>query len=54
MLRRFLSNRTHEKAENHKMMQFYETYKGNEIVSTLLSQIGWSNNLTIFSRTKTM
>ncbi len=36
------------------MMQFYETYKDNEIVSTLLSQIGWSNNLTILSSTKTM
>ena len=31
------------------MMQFYETYKDNEIVSTLLSQISWSNNLTILS-----
>jgi hypothetical protein len=36
------------------MMQFYETYKDNEIVSTLLSQISWSNNLTILSSTKTM
>ena len=36
------------------MMQFYDTYKNNEIVSTLLSQISWSNNLTILSRTKTM
>ena len=30
----------------YRMMQFYETYKDNEIVSTLLSQISWSNNLT--------
>ena len=29
------------------MMQFYDTYKDNEIVSTLLSQISWSNNLLI-------
>lgn len=36
------------------MMQFYESYKDNEIVSTLLSQISWSNNLTILSSTKTM
>lgn len=38
----------------YRMMQFYETYKDNEKVSTLLSQISWSNNLTILSRTKTM
>lgn len=38
----------------YRMMQFYETYKDNEIVSTLLSQISWSNNLIILSSTKTM
>ena len=38
----------------YRMMQFYETYKENEIVSTLLTQISWSNNLTILSSTKTM
>ncbi len=38
----------------YRMMQFYETYKDNEIVSTLLSQISWSNNLAILSSTKTM
>lgn len=36
------------------MMQFYDTYKDNEIVSTLLSQISWSNNIAILSGTKTM
>ena len=36
------------------MIQFYGTYNDNEIVSTLLSQISWSNNLTILSSTKTM
>ena len=36
------------------MIQFYDTYKNNEIVSTLLSQISWSNNLAILSGTKTM
>ena len=35
-------------------MEFYDTYKNNEIVSTLLRQISWSNNLTILSGTKTM
>ena len=36
------------------MMQFYDTYKNNEIVATLLRQIGWSNNIAILSGTKTM
>ena len=27
------------------MMQFYDTYKDNEIVSPLVSQISWSNNI---------
>lgn len=30
----------------YRMMQFYKTYKDNEIVSTLLSQLSWSNNLS--------
>lgn len=38
----------------YRMMQLYETYKDNEIVSTLLSQISWSNNIAILSGTKTM
>lgn len=38
----------------YRMMQFYETYKDNEIVSTLLSQISWSNNVMIMSGAKTM
>ena len=29
----------------YRMKQFYETYKDNEIVSTLLTQISWSNNV---------
>lgn len=32
-----------------RMMQFYETYKDNEILSPLVSQISWTNNLIIFS-----
>ena len=32
-----------------RMMQFYETYKDNEIVSPLVSQISWTNNILIFS-----
>ena len=33
----------------YRMTQFYDTYKDNEIVSTLLSQISWSNNIAILS-----
>ncbi len=36
----------------YRMKQFYETYKENEIVSTLLTQISWSNHLAILSSSK--
>ena len=32
-----------------RMMQFYETYKDNEIVAPLVRQISWTNILVIFS-----
>ena len=36
-----------------RMKQFYETYNGaDEILSPLVRQISWTNNLTILSRTK--
>ena len=38
-----------EKRGLFRMMQFYETYKDNEIVSPLVTQISWTNNLLIFS-----
>ena len=38
----------------YRMVQFYETYGHNVIVSTLLTQISWSNNLLILSSTKTI
>ena len=38
----------------YRMMQFYDTYKDNEIVSTLLRQISWTNNIAILSGTKKM
>ena len=38
----------------YRMVQFYETYRHNVIVSTLLTQISWSNNLLILSSTKTI
>jgi hypothetical protein len=31
----------------YRMKQFYELYKDNEKVSTLLTQLNWSNHLTI-------
>lgn len=36
-----------------RMRQFYETYKDNEILSALLREISWTNNLLIMSKTKT-
>ena len=38
----------------YRMKQFYETYKDNKIVSPLVTQFSWSNNLLILSGTKTM
>lgn len=38
----------------YRMKQFYETYKNNSIVSPLVTQISWTNNLLILSGTKTM
>lgn len=35
-----------------RMKQFYETYKNNEILSALLAEISWTNNLMIMSKTK--
>ena len=38
----------------YRMKQFYELYKGNEKVSTLLTQLSWSNHLKIMSSCKTI
>ena len=37
----------------YRMKQFYETYSGDEFVTTLLTQISWSNHLAIMSKAKT-
>ena len=37
----------------YRMRKFYETYKDDEFVTTLLSQISWSNHLAILSKAKT-
>ena len=38
----------------YRMKQFYETYKDNEIVSELGTQISWTNNRIILSMTNSM
>ena len=37
----------------YRMRQFYQTYEGDEIVTPLVTQLSWTNNLIIFSRCKT-
>lgn len=37
----------------YRMKKFYETYCDDEFVSTLLTQISWSNHLAIMSKAKT-
>lgn len=37
-----------------RMKQFYETYQDNEKLSTLLTEISWSNHLHILAKTKTL
>jgi predicted nuclease of restriction endonuclease-like (RecB) superfamily len=38
----------------YRMRQFYETYRSNENVSPLVTQISWSNHLLILSKTKSL
>jgi predicted nuclease of restriction endonuclease-like (RecB) superfamily len=38
----------------YRMKKFYETYEGTEIVTTLLSQLGWSSHLKLMSACKTL
>jgi len=37
----------------YRMRQFYETYRQKRFVSAVLTQISWTNNLIILSKTKT-
>lgn len=37
----------------YRMKQFYETYKNDEFVSAVLTQISWTNHLLIMSKSKT-
>ena len=36
----------------YRMKQFYETYRDDEFVSALLTQINWTNHLLIMSKSK--
>lgn len=38
----------------YRMIQFYETYRDNIIVSPLVTQLRWTNNLLILRGTKTI
>ncbi|TAG56206.1 MAG: DUF1016 domain-containing protein [Cytophagales bacterium] len=38
----------------YRMKQFYETYYQSKIVSTVLTQISWSQHLALLSKTKTI
>ena len=38
----------------YRMIQFYETYRDNIIVSPLVTQLSWTNNLLILQGTKTI
>lgn len=44
----------YDKRSLYLMIQFYETYKENTIVGPLVPQIGWTNNIIILKRTKTI
>lgn len=37
----------------YRMKRFYEVYRGDEFVTTLLTQVSWSNHLAILSKAKT-
>ena len=51
MKREYPTMKGFNRAGIYRMKQFYETYKDNEIVSTLLRQLSWSNNVIILSST---
>lgn len=38
----------------YRMKQFYQAYRGLEIVSPLVTQLGWSHHLLILSKTKSI
>ena len=53
MKKNYPAVRGFNKRNLHRMVQFYKTYKDNQKVSTLLTQLSWSSNMLILSNTKT-
>ena len=49
MKREYPTMKGFNRAGIYRMKQFYELYKDNEKVSTLLTQLNWSNHLKIMS-----
>jgi hypothetical protein len=45
--RRYLGIRGFSPQNVWRMRQFYETYQGNQILSPLVREISWTNNLLI-------
>ena len=54
MKREYPTMKGFNRAGIYRMKHFYETYKDNEIMSTLLTQISWSNNVKILSSTNSI
>lgn len=54
MQREYPSLKGFNKRGIYRMKQFYETYKDYPIVSPLVTQISWTNNLIILSSTNTI
>lgn len=54
MKRKYPTMKGFNKRGIYRMKQFYETYRDYPIVSPLVTQISWTNNLIILSSTKTI
>ncbi len=54
MKREYLTMKGFNKRGIYRMKQFYETYKDYPIVSPLVTQISWTNNLLILSGTNSI
>ena len=50
MKKNYPAVRGFNKRNLHRMVQFYKTYKDNQKVSTLLTQLSWSSNMLILSK----
>ena len=54
MKREYPTMKGFNRAGIYRMKQFYETYKDNEIVATLVRQISWTHNVMILGSTNTI